>query len=120
MEAVFKRLESYEDILRRAYYENYFRDLCDSHKRELNTLYNSLFGGGSKITHGCSTCVLKDLRRIGEWYFNEKERREKEASTETVETNEEIIPTGGSTINTVNVTEDEVKPKKKGRPKKES
>lgn len=105
---IYNKLVEYSDIFDRAVNQNYFRALASEHAKQLSTIYREVFGTDSKITNGCGTCVLKDLKRLGEAFFQMKAE---------LETPTEEFVTGGSTVNNENVVVEEQKPKR-GRPRK--
>lgn len=118
---IFESLDIYEDLFTKAINDGFIRSLGSSHASFLHNTFFTLFGTTSGILGGCSRCVLRDVKRIGEEYFKYKE-------SHTVETVEEPVPQplGGTTITMINVEEPVVEtevieePKKRGRKKKEN
>lgn len=112
--STYEELVNYQEILGKAYYENYTRSMSENQKHKLDLLYQDVFNSPSKIKNGCGRCQLDSLRKLGEAFFN----YQKELATKlTVPTDveDEIVVEEKP----IEVTQEEIKPKKKaGRPKK--
>lgn len=67
------RLQQFENHLFTAYKCNYVRMLDRNTAGNLAEVYEQLYNQKSRILNGCGHCVLTDLKRMGEDYFNYQE-----------------------------------------------
>lgn len=67
------RLQQFENHLFTAYKCNYVRMLDRNTAGNLAEVYEQLYNQKSRILNGCGHCVLTDLRKMGEDYFNYQE-----------------------------------------------
>ena len=92
-EEIFKELEQYETDLHHSKYEGYFRPQEKQMLKRLAQIYYETYGKGSNIIGGCNRCAFKDIQRIANDYFNQKEEMAKEAQKKAVEQSIEEKPT---------------------------
>lgn len=81
----YYKLKKHEDILFTARYCDYFRNLTQSKRVELEEMYEELFKEKSSLNAGCGGCQLKSLKRLAVPYFQMKEKMEKRKEEEIVE-----------------------------------
>lgn len=76
-EELYERLSQYEETLRKAK-DGYYRESTHT-LNELDGIYKELFPNRpSKVLNGCSRCVLKCLKELGEAYDAYKVGKETE------------------------------------------
>lgn len=92
-EEIFKELEQYETDLHHSKYEGYFRPQEKQMLKRLAQIFYETYGKGSNIIGGCNRCAFKDIQRIANDYFNQKEEMAKEAKNKAIEVIEEEKPT---------------------------
>lgn len=69
---IFEQLQEFENHLFTAYKCNYVRMLNRNTAGKLAEIYEQLYNQKSRILNGCGHCVLSDLKKMGEDYFNYK------------------------------------------------
>lgn len=65
-------------VLRTSYYSNYKHATTADEIQEIRKVYEDETGRSWDLRSSCGTCVLKLYRAVGEMYFKELERIEKE------------------------------------------
>lgn len=130
---LYKKLEVYEDIFKKAIESKFIRTISSYHSSQLNLFYKEEFGTDSRIKGGCGACVLKDVTRLANAYFDfQKKNKETSVvefttqgstidnvSLEVGETVEDVVKrTEKVEEEAVPVNEENKEKKKKGRPKK--
>lgn len=78
------KLKNYEEILKTALYCDYFRNLTQKTRNELDEIYFDVFKEKSSFNAGCGGCQLKSLKKLAKPYFEMKEKMEKGKSTDNV------------------------------------
>lgn len=82
---LYDTLSKYNDELNRAVYCGYARNMTTNNRRELAAVYKALFNQEpNDLLNGCSACLFNALKRLGNAYFQEKEKREKMESEKPV------------------------------------
>lgn len=91
----YEKLNKYDEQLNTAYYGNYVRRLYSVALNELDEMYKQLFPNApdSKLKTGCSSCVLKALKKMAQEYFNYQPPQPKQEDENKME------------ITTINTTE---------------
>ena len=75
---LFETLTKYADELNRAVYCGYARNMTTNNRMELAAVYKALFNQEpNDLLNGCSACLFNALKRLGNAYFQEREKREK-------------------------------------------
>lgn len=64
-----ERLKEYESYLHSSYYANYCRNLGTQRVLALDAIYKEIFGHDSRLTSGCSYCVLEDMKKLGKVFY---------------------------------------------------
>lgn len=82
-----ERLKEYESYLHSSYYANYCRNMGTQRVLALDAIYKEIFGHDSRLTSGCSYCVLEDMKKLGKVFYEYKE--EEEPQPQPVEENKE-------------------------------
>lgn len=74
----FERLSKYDEQLTTAKIGNYVRKMYSQSLIELDNIYRELFptAAESNLKSGCSSCVVKAMKKIAEPYFKYKEKLE--------------------------------------------
>lgn len=107
-EEIYNRLTKYRKNLYSACYLDYVRLSSLQDKEELASIFKAIFCKDSGILSGCSRCILRDTKAMGELYFKDekikKEEEKKNKNKQEKEEKEEI--------------KNELQTKRKGRPKK--
>lgn len=79
----YQILENYKIHLGTAFKANYYRGITSTELKELSSLYEEIFNEPSKLTNGCSHCILADLKRLGGEFFNYQSRIKEELKSTT-------------------------------------
>lgn len=78
-EEIYNRLTKYRKNLYSACYLDYVRLSSLQDKEELASIFKTIFNKDSGILSGCSRCILRDTKAMGELYFkDEKIKKEEE------------------------------------------
>lgn len=105
-EEIYNRLTKYRKNLYSACYLDYVRLSSLQDKEELASIFKAIFSKDSGILSGCSRCILRDTKAMGELYFkDEKIKKEEEKKNKEEKEKKEDI-------------KNELQTKRKGRPKK--
>lgn len=105
-EEIYNRLTKYRKNLYSACYLDYVRLSSLQDKEELASIFKTIFYKDSGILSGCSRCILRDTKAMGELYFkDEKIKKEEEKKNKEEKEKKEDI-------------KNELQTKRKGRPKK--
>lgn len=83
-EETFKELEQYETDLHHSKYEGYFRPQEKQMLKRFAQIFYETYGKSSSIVGGCNRCAFKDIQRIANDYFSQKEQMAKEAKNKGV------------------------------------
>ena len=67
------KLKKYEKYLETAFYHGYVTGMTMAEKIEIESVYSKYFT--EKLSIGCSNCVMKMLKCLGNIYFNKKGER---------------------------------------------
>lgn len=88
----YYKLKPYEDTLFTSKYCDYFRNLTQKARIELDEVYQELFKEASSINAGCGSCQLRSLKKLAEPYFKMKEKmdKKKEQEPEVVDENNPV------------------------------
>lgn len=74
----FKKLEKYEDNLRKALRFSFVRGLTSGDMQQIADIYFELTGIRKKVNHSCASCRVELLKRVGKLYFDYKNEKTKE------------------------------------------
>ncbi len=87
----FYKLRAYDDTLFTALYCDYFRNLSQVARDELDAMYEELFNKKGGIKASCGACQLRSLKELAKPYFQMKEKMEKKKEEKKNEDKKEEI-----------------------------
>ena len=67
------KLKKYEKYLETAFYHSYVTGMTMAEKIDIESVYSKYFT--EKLSIGCSACIMKMLKCLGNLYFNKKGER---------------------------------------------
>lgn len=71
------KLKQYEDTLFTALYCDYFRNLTQKSRNDLDEVYEDLFKKKGQINAACGACQLRSLKELARPFFQMKEKMDK-------------------------------------------
>lgn len=78
------KLKQYEDTLFTALKCDYFRNLTQKSRNDLDEVYEDLFKKKGQINAACGACQLRSLKELARPFFQMKEKMDKGKSTVNV------------------------------------
>lgn len=70
----YSQLKPFEQYLSSAVNGSYVRALGSTTREQLHIIYKEIFKEESTLLYSCSSCVIKGLKRLGEAYFEFKNK----------------------------------------------
>lgn len=89
----YKELEIYRELFTKAIESKFIRTISSYHSSQLSKFYKEEFGIDSKIRGGCGACVLREVTKLGNAFFNYEQKMKEEQVIENIteEPVEEVI-----------------------------
>ena len=75
--------DKYADIFTKALFSDYVSGVTKQDFDLVKRMYVELTGSQESLNYGCSYCVLKLFKNMGEIYYESKRRNEQEKSSES-------------------------------------
>lgn len=90
----YEILMKYEEQLMSAYNSNFTRMMGSTSRKELDGVYRSITGRGSRLIYGCSSCIINELKVLATYLIDEKKNKvQNELEPENVTVSKSITKT---------------------------